>query len=50
MGSASLKGEMVLNRASSPLVPSPKLSAGAAAREVMEDGSARVIGVGYYGV
>jgi hypothetical protein len=28
MGSASPNGEMVLNRASSPLEPSPKLSAG----------------------
>jgi hypothetical protein len=28
MGSASLKGEIVLNRAPSPLEPSPKLSAG----------------------
>jgi hypothetical protein len=35
MGSASLKGEMVLNRLSSPLEPSPKLSAGAV-MEVME--------------
>ena len=48
IGSSSLKGDMVLNRASSPLEPSPKLSVGAVAREVMEDGSARVIGVGYY--